>query len=137
MKVDEKTLNYYQNGFGCSEAILKAVTEEFGNSEKNITRMGTGFLGGTGGSHEEICGALSGGILAVGYLYGREKKGENIEQVKNIVNHFREQFVKEFGSSNCGKLLDIFEAQSNRNKCKEMTARASSMLVDIINETKQ
>ena len=35
-----------------------------GDLEPQCVRMATGFGGGVGGTHQEMCGALSGGVLA-------------------------------------------------------------------------
>ena len=40
----------------------------------------------------EVCGALSGGALAIGLLYGQEDE--------EVVNHLTEQFVHKFSEQN-------------------------------------
>lgn len=37
-----------------------------------VIRAASGFGGGIGGSTEELCGAFTGGIIALGFLLGRE-----------------------------------------------------------------
>jgi len=42
-----------------------------GNLDPRFVRMATGFAGGVGESKQEMCGALSAGVMLIGALYGR------------------------------------------------------------------
>lgn len=43
-----------------------------GDLEPRCVRTATGFAGGVGDTQQEMCGALSGGVLVIGGLLGRE-----------------------------------------------------------------
>ena len=53
---------------------MLAVGEHWlGQVDDRVRRMVTGLGGGVGGTQQEMCGALSGGVLLIGALYGRTR----------------------------------------------------------------
>ncbi|MBN2499762.1 MAG: C-GCAxxG-C-C family protein, partial [Anaerolineales bacterium] len=59
-------------GYHCSEAFFMAVGDTLLDSvDEGMIRMTTGLGGGVGGSHREMCGALSAALLMIGAVYGR------------------------------------------------------------------
>lgn len=71
-KIRTTAENYYRDGdFYCSEAIIKAIKDEFDLSiSDDIIAMASGFPVGMGGSGC-TCGAVVGGIMALGLFFGR------------------------------------------------------------------
>ena len=137
-EAEKRTFQYYQSGFHCAEAISKALTELLGKEGDSYTpKVATGFGGGVGGSHCEICGALTGGIITLGWLLGREKPGEDKAKVYELASEFRRRFVDQFGSSNCQTLLDKYGKQENMLKCKKMTAEAAGTLWQLLTEERE
>jgi len=58
----------------------------------------TGAGGGLGG-HGEVCGAVIGGLAAIGLLFGRGKVGEEIDMK---MWKFSREFMKRFGNEIAG-----------------------------------
>jgi len=135
-KVEKQAFEYFKSGYYCSEAVFKAITEKHSeNVDSSLSRLTSGLVGGMGSSHEEACGALSGGIIALGYLYGRTDPDDEIPILKEMVIEYRERFKKEFGTTNCGVLLNRFGEQGDDySKCRELTGQAARILTDIIEE---
>ena len=99
---DDPSLHYH-----CSEAFTIAVGEHFfGQVDDRIRRMTTGFSGGIGGTHDEMCGALFGGILIIGAIYGRARSNEDDERCYKKSVIYKEQFFKEFKGTRCQELKD-------------------------------
>jgi C_GCAxxG_C_C family probable redox protein len=106
-----------------------ALGESLGIESELIPRMATGFRGGVGGSHRWTCGSLSGGVIAAGIAFGREKRGESTEEVGVLVQRLLDDFEKRFGSANCYELVGIhydeedwsekWRAMNMRDKCVE------------------
>ncbi|MFB0519265.1 MAG: C-GCAxxG-C-C family protein [Acidobacteriota bacterium] len=78
---DELEANFTQRGFSCAEAIFRAAVTTYGESEE-LVRLATPFSGGMG--QGDLCGFLSGGVLAIGLLFGRTKPDENAKKGKCI-----------------------------------------------------
>ncbi len=69
--IEQKAFQNFSSGFHCAEAILKTFVELFSKEpDPSITRFASGFGGGIGASCCETCGALTGGIIAIGCLFG-------------------------------------------------------------------
>jgi C_GCAxxG_C_C family probable redox protein len=94
--------------------------------------VASAFCGGVGRSHEDVCGAFTGGVIATGFLYGRKEKGKDLSKACAVVSRFREQFIEAFGSTNCELILKKLGDQEKFIKCKKLTAKATGMLADII-----
>jgi C_GCAxxG_C_C family probable redox protein len=130
-EAEKRAFDYFQSGYHCAESILKTIVELHTEEEaqgKEIPKIASSFCGGIGGTHEDVCGALTGGVIAIGFLCGRMKPGEDIQNAKALASGFRKQFIKEFGSTNCGKILERLGQQENSLKCKKLTATAARLL---------
>lgn len=65
---------YYRNGdFYCSEAVVKTLVDELQiDAPDDVVKLASGFPVGMGGMGC-TCGALTGGILVLGLVYGRNQ----------------------------------------------------------------
>ena len=134
-KVKERTFDYFQSGFHCAESISKAIVELHGKeSNSEVQRFAAGFMGGIGGTYEEVCGALTGGIIAIGCLHGRTKPDQDNQVVKKLAAEFRGRFVEEFGSSNCLVLLEGMSEREDDFDCIKLTAVAAGLLSELLTE---
>jgi C_GCAxxG_C_C family probable redox protein len=137
-EAENEVFQLYQSGFHCAESISKAMIQIFAEDAKNYTpKMATGFGGGIGGTHLETCGALNGGIIALGWLLGRTKPGADRTEVYELAAEYRKKFVEKFGSSHCQTLLNGFGKQENMMRCKKLTAEAAGVLYDLITEIRK
>jgi C_GCAxxG_C_C family probable redox protein len=136
-EIESKAFEYFDSGFCCSESILKAVMEVHADKlPADLPKAASGFIGGIGVSMQETCGALTGGIIALGYLMGRTDPTADNEEIKRMALVYRERFLQEFSSTNCGKLLELLGEQDDDYKCKKMTARAAGILSELLEERK-
>lgn len=96
---------YLDTGFCCSESILLAVAESEGIESEWFPAVATGFCGGI--AHTSgMCGALSGGIMAMGLLAGRKKPGDPRDKLFAMIQELLREFQQQFGTTNCTELLD-------------------------------
>lgn len=131
--IENKAMEYFQSGLCCSEAVFKILIEISGQSDKDdIVKIASGFCGGIGGTHDEICGALSGGILAIGLLYGRNLSNENNQKAKDLTVELHSCFRERFGSTNCSALLKLLGEQTNSEKCCDLSGKTAGMLYELI-----
>jgi C_GCAxxG_C_C family probable redox protein len=96
-KIRTTAESYYRNGdFYCSEAIVKTIKDEFGLPvTDDVIMMASGFPVGMGGSGC-TCGAVVGGIMAIGLFFGRTqakdtKVTKTMELANELHNIFRER----------------------------------------------
>jgi C_GCAxxG_C_C family probable redox protein len=135
LNVGKKAFEYHKSGFHCAEAVSKAIIEAYGNgTSSDIPKVATAFGGGLGRTKQEICGALTGGIIALGYLFGRNAPGADWTDASELAAKLRRQFVQEYGTTNCGSLLAAFGPQDNMMRCKQLSGEVADMLANIIDE---
>jgi C_GCAxxG_C_C family probable redox protein len=103
--VEQKALEYFSNGYVCSEAVLKTIAEQHGIDSPLIPAIASAFGSGLARSEGGLCGAYSGGVMALSLLQGRIKAETPLDGLYKNVNIFKEHFEKEFGTCECASLL--------------------------------
>lgn len=93
MENSEKAVEYFKNKFNCAQSVFSAYAEKFGFDEKLAKLVAAGFGGGIGRT-QDICGALTGGIMAIGCKYFDEKDPENsktvvYEKTRELIDKFK------------------------------------------------
>lgn len=68
-RVDKATAKF-EEGYNCAQAVLYAFREDLQLDENDALKLACGFGAGMG-RKEEVCGAVTGAILALGCKYGR------------------------------------------------------------------
>ncbi len=68
----------FASGFNCAEAVAVATT---GSDDPALLALAKPFGGGIGGS-KCLCGAISGGVLALGYRGRGQQAGALVKQFK-------------------------------------------------------
>lgn len=134
-EIRKKVYGHYESGFHCAEVITKTVLDMFSRKpHPEATRAASVFGGGIGGSTEELCGAFTGGVIALGYLLGREAPGENMRDAGALVKEFKSRFQTQFGTLKCRELLFSFDEQENPLGCVKLTAETSVLLANLLNQ---
>jgi C_GCAxxG_C_C family probable redox protein len=125
---------YFLSGYHCAEVILRTTMDTFGREPNPAAvRCASAFGGGVGGTTEELCGAFTGGVMALGYLLGRDNPGESLSDCGALVKEFKLQFSMELGTLNCATILGRFENHEKaRMECVRLTARAAQILADLL-----
>ncbi|MBU4293532.1 MAG: C-GCAxxG-C-C family protein [Actinobacteria bacterium] len=100
--VGEKAKENFKIGFNCAESVLKSLADEMGIECLCIPKISTGFGAGLG-RHGEICGAITGAVMALGLKYGRSdtKDPEAKEKSYSIVDGFIKTFESKFKNVRC------------------------------------
>ncbi len=155
----------YQLGFEyekekhyCSQCVLAALQEVFQIKDDQIKddklfQAAYGLAGGVGSSTNGSCGALSGAVMAISYLYGRSRKEfeENISNKKatELAKKVFDRFVTEYGGCLCkeiqtkifGRSFDFWneeevkafeEAGAHIDKCTSVVAKAAAWTAEIL-----
>jgi len=86
---------YYANGeYYCSEAIVATIRNNFDTDMPiEAIAMVSGFPIGVGGA-KCICGAVSGGIVCIGYFFGRtEPKNPKVNKTLELAKELHDYFA--------------------------------------------
>lgn len=98
-------------------------------------RWAGGLAGGVGGSRQELCGALSGGVLVIGGICGRDQAEADLQRCRDGTARFRDLFLGEFGTTRCETLLDqVVHADGGLGSCSLLTEQAARLLMDVLAE---
>ena len=106
----------YEKQYGCCpQCVLAAIKETAGIVTDDVIKAGHGLSGGGGITGIGICGALAGGLLALGCQRGRTRtdfdKGKfigNFQACKNLMDRFKE----EHGGLMCQELQREFTGRT-------------------------
>ncbi len=99
-----------------------------------LVRLATGLGGGVGGTREELCGGLSGGLLVIGARYGRADPGASDQPAYRLSARYREKFIEEFGMTRCQDLRDSGFGSKGHWPCSALIERAARVLLDVLEE---
>ncbi|MBN1466003.1 C-GCAxxG-C-C family protein [candidate division KSB1 bacterium] len=134
-QLEKNAKAFFDSGYNCAESILTAILEAFAEEiPRDVPRSASAFGGGIGGSHDGPCGALSGGVIAIGYLLGRAQPGENLAAAKAIAAKFQQRHNDFYGTTNCRELLDKFGSQEDDRKCQEMVGKMAGVLARLLQD---
>ena len=98
---------YHKQGYSCAQSVAGAFADLTGWEPERLFAAVGSFGGGVGGSHEELCGAVRGGLLVLGLLFPHIQSGdrEAKKKVFDLAKQFRQRFFETFGNTRCGDLL--------------------------------
>ena len=119
--------------YHCSEALLLAVGSHYlGEIPSGLIHLSTPFAGGVGSTHLELCGALTGGLMVIGGLYGRDDAQTNDDHCQTQAAALRAEFLRTFGWLKCQDLKDHWIGIAGQSSCRALVEKAAGVLVDLI-----
>ncbi|MEG1972706.1 MAG: C-GCAxxG-C-C family protein, partial [Oscillospiraceae bacterium] len=98
-------VKYSGEGFNCAQIVCASAAKKLGITEKTAYLMAACFGGGM--DCGEVCGAFSGGLMAIGLKYGNGVSGdvEARNRAKEKAQEFRTLFIEEYQHIRCKELL--------------------------------
>ena len=125
----------FREGMNCSECVMRSFMEmhDTGLPDESIA-MASGFGVGMENSRS-LCGALAGGVLVLGMLFGRDKPGDvKVDRCQKLAGELHDVFVKKHGSAICCALVEgLADGSPEREeRCALYCADAAAMLGTIV-----
>ena len=130
----DKAASYFGNGFHCAEAVASAVLEALDHNPTEAAAHSTAFGGGVGSTYEELCGALSGGLIAIGHLYGRRRRDEDWDLAAKKGAELRRIFLDQFETCHCGTLRERFGQEQQMDECRKIVRKITDELLIMIGD---
>ncbi|MDF1574769.1 MAG: C-GCAxxG-C-C family protein [Bacteroidales bacterium] len=150
--LDQKVDQYMQLSHHCAQSSFLALKEQFGLRGEQVVKALTPLPGMA--ERGETCGAVTGPLMALGLIYGRDihhlNNWDTYQAALVPAGAFCEKFEKEFGTTlchevqeemfgRCYRLRDPAELQEFQNagatdKCSEVVRKAVHMAAEIILE---
>ncbi len=135
-RIRQKAEDYYRRGdFYCSEAIVKTIREEFELSvSEEVIRMASGFPAGIGGAGC-ICGAVVGGVMALGLFFGRTAPGDDrAKKAMALSQELHDRFGKKHKRTCCRVLTKgmTLGSSEHMDQCVALTGEVAEETARII-----
>ena len=130
----------FLSGYNCAQAVLDAFRDEATLDEDLALRIATG-LGAGMGRKQEVCGAVTGGILVLGLRHGRGSTGDRsaTEQTYLRTRELMDRFTAQHGSCLCRELLQGYDLSTDeglrRAKADDMINKVCRPCVQTVVET--
>ena len=95
------------SGYNCAQSVLKQYCEALGLSSDVAMRLASGFGGGM--RMGRTCGAITGGIMALGLKFGFTQPGDSLskERLESIISTYITDVKNRLGTCDCNDLMGI------------------------------
>ncbi|MBN1428525.1 MAG: C_GCAxxG_C_C family protein [Anaerolineae bacterium] len=113
----ETAVSKFSGGYNCAQSVLYAFCDDLHLDKELALKIACGFGAGMG-RNEEVCGAVTGGIMVLGLKYGRGENDDRAvtEQTYRKIRYLMEEFAKKNGSCICRQLLGSCDLTTDEGK---------------------
>jgi len=146
----EEARRLFLMGYNCAQSVFCAFCDETGLSLDEAARLSSSFGGGMG-RLREVCGGVSGALMALGAICGYDTPGDDEAKKAHyqLVQTYARRFKEKNGTIVCRELLkdvpvtpgDIPEARTPefyaRRPCLRLVGDAAALLDEMLDEMRQ
>jgi C_GCAxxG_C_C family probable redox protein len=144
----------YERDYGnCPQAMLATMYDLFGIGGDDAMKSGTGLAGGGALAGDGTCGALVGGIMALGLVFGRDRESytsrKRASRAYRAAKKLHDKFIEEFSGAVCrdvqncifGRSFNLLdrddyktfeEMGGHADKCTDVVGKVAMWTADII-----
>jgi C_GCAxxG_C_C family probable redox protein len=140
----QKAHDYELQFHGCSQAVLLTFQELLGLGDGIAFKAASMLCAGLGTG--KTCGALTGGVMALGMKYGRPRIEDGVMGLVpglGLAQRLVSAFEREFGTTACSEISKVdwtdFDAVSRAladpeftQRCAHVVGRTAEMVADIM-----
>jgi C_GCAxxG_C_C family probable redox protein len=101
---EDTAVEIFSQGFNCSQAVFSVFAVQSGLDKNSALKLASPFGGGIA-RRGEVCGAVTGALLALGLARGAADPSGK-EDIYRLSQEFMRQFELKHGSLLCRDLLD-------------------------------
>ena len=104
----ERAVDLFSKGANCAQSVLWAFAEDMGMDKETALRVATGFGGGMG-RMAGVCGAVTGGCMALGLSKGMRATEDQDAKLKTyaLVRELAARFTAKNSSTICRDILGV------------------------------
>ncbi|MFH2058265.1 MAG: C-GCAxxG-C-C family protein [Pseudomonadota bacterium] len=155
--IRDRARKNFSKGYNCAECVLEAVLANVDSGlPKTVLKVATGFGGGVG-LYGDTCGAITGAVIAVGAVHGRETlpagddpkdiaKKSSMELYGNpglyrLFNQIPNMVKEKYGATLCREICDQWKEQwlcrDHALHCREIITDAAEFAANLICSQKE
>lgn len=123
-----RAIEYFKNGYSCSESVLKAASEE-GLCPKELLSVATAFSGGM--SSGCLCGTVAAAQIINGYNFGKENSKGNEVIARQNAAKIIDEFKKRNKVTCCRILSAKLEGMAKKEHCSKYVADVCEILEEV------
>ncbi|OPY86281.1 MAG: putative redox-active protein (C_GCAxxG_C_C) [Smithella sp. PtaU1.Bin162] len=157
-KAYEQGFEYEKNYGGCAQCAIGALYDVFPElTNKDVFKSATGLGGGVGLSNRGNCGALTGVVMVLSNIYGRDLKDITDPEKKRFLAYklgkkMADKFLAEYATVTCGEIqtkimgrsFDMYKefdafiaAGGHSTACTSVVGKAARWAAQLILEARQ
>jgi C_GCAxxG_C_C family probable redox protein len=109
----------FSQGYNCAQSVLFAFSPKLGLDPNLALKLATGFGAGMG-RRQEVCGAVSGGVMALSFKHGRADgdSKDKAEATQKLTRQLLEAFEVKHGTYLCKNLLQGCDLKTSEGQCQ-------------------
>lgn len=129
----QKAKELHDQGFSCCQAVLGALEDLTGLDRDTAMAVAGAFGGGAGNG--ELCGAISGALMAIGLAVPHTDGADQKQKayVRSLAQKCVRTFKTEYDYVNCKELI----AAAKQRRCPEFIDYCTALAGQIIDESKE
>ncbi len=129
---DLATDHFARGGFNCAESVLRGVAQALSLPLDDALLMAATPFGGGIGRAGAVCGALSGGVMALGLAFGRtEPSPERKEVAYGHATNLWQRFVEQAGNESCRVINALgFDHPDHKALCTRIVAAGARLAAE-------
>jgi C_GCAxxG_C_C family probable redox protein len=126
-----KATEYFNNGYSCSESMIKWAIDE-GLVSEELLPVATSFSGGMGVGC--LCGAVAGAQMIIGSQFGRDNKAGNDVIARAKAKELVQKFMEAHKATCCRVLTRGMEMGSPERKahCTNMVESCQKLVEELV-----
>ena len=130
-----KAAEYFNNGYSCSESMIKWAIDE-GLVSEDLLAVATPFSGGMGAGC--LCGAIAGAQMIIGAQFGRDNKSGNDNTARIKAKELIQKFLETHKATCCRVLTKGLDMGSLERKahCTNMVDDCENIIKELLNSKK-
>jgi C_GCAxxG_C_C family probable redox protein len=105
MTVESEAQKYFEDHFNCAQSVFAPFARRYGMDLETALKITTPFGGGMGHAGQ-VCGAVSGGLMAIGLATGISANDRDLKYAcYDMAKEFQSRFRELHGDITCPGLL--------------------------------
>lgn len=139
-KVEAEAKECFRSGLNCSECVMTAFLNNFETGlPKEAVKLATGFGGGMGHT-KNTCGAITGAVMALSAIVGRENPtaketmAERVQELQQgvypVVGKMVHEMEEKYGTLICSELSNPhgdWEGKARKKNCMAMITECAAL----------
>ncbi len=139
----QKADQWHKKGYNCAQSVVGSFADLYDTDVAQVMDLAGGF--GFGAGNGELCGAIAGGIMALGLTHKVDPSDPvgSKQRTLRLSREFQKRFEARFGYLRCQDLLAhptqeesavIVRAPGRKYHCDLMVASAAALVEEMLQE---